>query len=395
MTDQDLTDRNVTDWNSADRNLTDKNLTNRDLIDQEWCLDTPAVCVDLDILDANLRKTAERAKAAGVKLRPHVKTHKSVWIAKEQLRYGASGITVAKLGEAEVMVHAGIDDVLVAFPIVGAHKLKRLKALLEKARIIVSVDHVDAARGLSDLGVSIGKPVPLYVDVNSGLNRCGREPGEASAELVLEISRLPGVEVIGLMTHAGHAYGKTSDDACREVAREEAESLLITREALLKKGFGPLEISVGSTPTSKFVREFPGITEMRPGAYVFGDVSQLVTKTIGVEDCAMRIYATVVSKPRPGTVIIDAGSKTLANDTNANRPGFGFLPAFPDAVIERLNEEHGIIRMADDHLVNIGDRVEIIPNHCCTVTNLRDELVGMRGGKAERIIPVDARGKIK
>lgn len=360
----------------------------------EW--DTPAVCVDLNILDSNLKKTADRAKAAKVKLRPHIKTHKSAWIAEEQLRYGAAGIAVAKLSEAEALLDAGakIDDILIAYPIVGAAKLQRLAVLMDRAHITVSVDHIDSAKGISDLGVLLGRSIPLYIDINSGLHRCGREPGEASADLVVDISRLPGVTVTGLMTHAGHVYGKGTDEECLQTAREEAASLLSTYKVLEARGFGPLEISVGSTPTSKFVQELPGVTEMRPGAYVFGDVSQIVTNTIGIEDCAMRIYATVVSTPRPGTAIIDAGSKTLTTDANPLRPGYGLLPAHPDAVIERLSEEHGILRIGENSSLKIGDLVEIIPNHCCTVTNLRDELLGLRNGVLERIIPVDARGKI-
>lgn len=360
----------------------------------DW-LDTPAVCVDLDLMDANLQRMAAKSKKSGVKLRPHIKTHKSIWIAQEQLRYGAVGITTAKLSEAEVMVQAdvGINDILIAFPIVGPLKLKRLGNLLEKARIIVSVDHVESARGISELGLSLGRTISLYVDVNSGMNRCGKEPGKASAELVLEISNLPCVEIVGIMTHAGHSYGMTSDEACLKIAKQEAESLLSTQEILRQEGFGPLEISVGSTPTSKFIEQFSGVTEMRPGAYVYGDISQIVTKTINPEQCAMRIYATVVSKPRSGIIIIDAGSKTLTTDSNPHHEGFGFLPELPDVIIERLSEEHGILRVKDDRCLSIGDRVEIIPNHCCTVTNLRDELIGLRKGKFERVITVDARGK--
>ena len=358
-------------------------------------IETPMVTIDLDILDSNLRAMAGRAAAAGVKLRPHAKTHKSVWIAKEQLRYGAAGITVAKLGEAEVMAEAGIRDILVAFPIVGETKLMRLARLLQKADITVSVDHPDAARGLSELGESLGRPIPIYVDVNSGLNRCGREPGGPSAELVQELAGMPGIKVTGLMTHAGHAYGSRTEEEALAVARQEADALLSTYEVLRARGFGPLEISVGSTPTAKFAGALQGVTEMRPGAYVYNDVSQWMTHTATLNDCAMRIYATVVSLPRPNTAIIDAGSKTLTSDSIADRPGYGLIPARPDIVIERLSEEHGILRVPDDCELRIGDVVEIVPNHCCTVANLHDGLLGMRGGRAERVIAVDARGRVR
>lgn len=357
-------------------------------------LDTPAIVIDLDALDANLRRTAERARASGVKLRPHTKTHKSVWIAKKQIEYGAVGITVAKLGEAEVMAAAGIDDILVAYPIVGTKKLQRLGKLMENARITVSTDNYEVARGLSEYGLSIGKRIPLYVDVNTGLNRLGKEPGEETAELVATIATLPGIEVTGLMTHAGHVYGKTGDDACRSVARHEAESLVKTKELLAQRGIDIREVSVGSTPTSKFAGDVAGVTEMRPGAYVFGDVSQIITGTIEETQCAMRIYATVVGKPRPGTVVIDAGSKTLTTDSNPLRKGYGLLPDYPDVVIERLSEEHGIMQVPANVEFNIGDVVTIVPNHCCTVANLHDRLTGARDGRFEQYIQVDARGKI-
>lgn len=358
-------------------------------------LETPFVSVDLDILDANLRRTAELAAQAGVKLRPHVKTHKSVWIAREQLRYGAVGITVAKLGEAEVMADGGIEDILIAYPIVGRAKLERLAKLLERVRVTASTDSVEVALGLSELGARIGRRIPLYVDVNTGLNRCGKEPGEESAELALRIAELPNVEVRGLMTHAGHVYGKAKAADCLEVAQAEAEGLVSTQAILRERGLVVPEISVGSTPTSKYVGELGGVTEMRPGAYVFGDCSQLYTGLIPLEECAMRIYATVVSTPRPGTAIIDAGSKTLTTDMNPHRKGFGYLPDHPDAYIERLSEEHGILQLPEGVRLQIGDIVSIVPNHCCTVANLHDQLAGTRGGRLERPLTVDARGQIR
>ncbi|MDI4645821.1 alanine racemase [Cohnella hashimotonis] len=356
-------------------------------------LDTPAVAVDLDRLERNLRQTSELASAAGVKLRPHIKTHKSAWIAKRQLELGACGITVAKLGEAEAMAAAGIADILIAYPIVGAAKLQRLAALTKVARITVGIDSFEAAAGLSALGQSLDVRIPLYLDVNSGLNRCGREPGAASAELGAKIAALPGVWLAGLMTHAGHVYGKASREECREIAQAEAQALLTTQACLRVYGVDVREISAGSTPTSKFAAELAGITEIRPGAYVFGDGSQLYPGIIGEEECAMRIYATVVSAPRPDTIIIDAGSKTLTTDTSPHRPGYGYLPNYPEAVIERLSEEHGIVRVPDDCPLRIGDTVAVIPNHCCTVTNLHDRLIGVRKGRIERMIQVDARGR--
>ncbi|WP_284639271.1 alanine racemase [Paenibacillus silviterrae] len=359
-------------------------------------IETPAIVIDLDVLDANLRRTAELAAKAGVRLRPHTKTHKSVQLAKEQLAYGASGITVAKLGEAEVMAEAGIQDILIAFPIVGRSKLMRLGRLLQLCQISVSVDSYEAAKELSQLGEYLKQRIPLYLDVNSGLNRCGKEAGEETAELALQIAKLQGIRLATLMTHAGHAYAKSSTTDILDVARSEAEALLESQRVLRKKGIEVAELSVGSTPTSKFVGELAGsgITEMRPGAYIFGDGSQLYTGLIGEDECAMRIYATVVSTPRQGTAIIDAGSKTLTNDTSIHRRGFGLIPETPEIYVERLSEEHGILSVPEGVSLRIGDVVSIIPNHCCTVANLHDQLIGVRKGQVERLITVDARGKI-
>ncbi|MDD9270474.1 alanine racemase [Paenibacillus sp. GCM10023248] len=359
-------------------------------------LETPAVLIELDVLERNIKLTAELAKQAGVKLRPHFKTHKNVWIARQQMDYGACGLTVAKLGEAEVLADAGIENILVAFPIVGEAKLARLRALIERGiKITVSADHADVARGISRLGESLQRRIPLYIDVNTGLNRCGGEPGEETANVVRQIAEMPGVEVRGLMTHGGHAYGKKSLSELRQTASDEVGGLVLTKQLLAKSGIHIPDISVGSTPTSKFIAEQTGATETRPGAYVFGDIAQLAIGSITMDDLAMSILATVVAAPRPGTIIIDAGSKTFSSDTNPHRPGYGFLRNDPSVFIERLSEEHGIVAVPEGARFAIGDRLEFIPNHCCTVTNLHNTLQGVRHGKVERPITVDARGRIQ
>lgn len=358
-------------------------------------LDTPSLLVDLDVLDRNLRHTAELARRAGVKLRPHFKTHKSVWIAQQQMRYGACGMTVAKLGEAEVLAEAGITDILVAFPIVGEAKLSRLAKLMEKADVIVSTDNAQVAQGLSDLGRSIGKTVSLYIDVNTGLNRCGKEPGEETAALVQEIARLPHVRVTGLMTHGGFAYGLEGPEQIREAAEVEAEGLVRTKRMLEERGIDIAEISVGSTPTSKFIGVIEGVTEIRPGAYVFGDISQLAIGAIEQEECALHVLATVVGLPRDRTAIIDAGSKTFSSDANKHRPGFGVWRDNPAVYVERFSEEHGIVHVPEGVKLDIGDRLLFIPNHCCTAVNLHDKLQGVRGDKVDRIVSVDARGHVR
>ena len=357
-------------------------------------LETPAVLVDLDILEKNLKHTADLARNAGVKLRPHCKTHKSVWLAKKQLEYGACGITVAKLSEAEVMVDGGITNILVAYPIVGKAKLERLSKLMKRADIIVSSDSVEVGQGLSDLGMELGKKVKLYVDVNSGLQRCGLEPGEETAELVKKLVKLPGIEVVGLMTHGGFSYDYKGEESLRAAAHREANAVLKSQKVLVEAGIEIKEISVGSTPTSKFIGEMVGVTEVRPGAYVYGADQQLSTGIITEDECAMHVLTTVVSAPRIGSVIVDAGSKTFCSDGCPHREGYGMMKDDHSVYIHELCEEHGIVKVPAEKKFKIGDRLLFLPNHCCATTNMHEELYGVRNGMVERIIKVDARGKV-
>lgn len=355
-------------------------------------IDTPAVLIDLDKLDRNLKSMADKMNRANVNLRPHIKTHKSQYIAHEQLKHGAVGITVASLGEAEVMHEAGIDDILIAYPIVGDLKLERLRKLMETCNVTISLDSIEVAKELSQLGEKINKNILLYVDVDTGLNRCGKSPGEETKKLVQEIDELPYVDVIGIMTHAGHAYSKKSLPEVKEVAKQEAEDLVNTKKLLAWED-KDLIVSVGSTPTAHFIEDQVGVAEARPGAYVFGDRSQLYLGLIERNQCAMTILATVVSTPRKGTAIIDAGSKTFSSDINDKFLGYGEWTENPDVYLERLSEEHGILHLPEGVNLKIGQKITIIPNHCCAVTNLHNQLYGIRNGKIERMINVDARGK--
>jgi D-serine deaminase-like pyridoxal phosphate-dependent protein len=357
-------------------------------------LDTPVALVDLAVLERNVEAMGERVRRAGVRLRPHIKTHKSTWIARLQVAGGASGVTVAKLGEAEVMANAGIDDILIAFPLVGRAKLERLRRLAERVNVIVALDDPDVAVGLGEVGRALGRPLEVYVDVDSGLHRTGRAPGAASAELALEVAKVPGLRVRGLMTHAGQSYGARGA-AVEQVAVDEARALADTAAALAEAGLSGLELSVGSTPTAFFCRAAraaaPSLSEIRPGTYAFNDVNQVTIGVAEEADCALTILATVVGRQAPDRMIVDAGSKTLGGEAGV-RPGHGRMKGDPTVQIERLSEEHGWCRVPPESSWKVGDRLEIIPNHACLVPNLVGELVGVRGGRAERAIPVEARG---
>lgn len=354
--------------------------------------DTPFVAVDLERLDANIGRMAKLAREAKVKLRPHTKTHKSPFIAHLQLQAGAEGITVAKLGEAEAMADAGIDDILIAYPIVGRAKLERFGRLLQRVSLTVALDDIAVAEGINEVGKKLERRVPVYVDVDTGLQRMGRTP-QASVSTVRQIAKLSHIEVRGLMSHTGHAYAKTLAQDIEAIAVRDAQMLYETRIALLAQGLDVREISVGATATARFIRNIPHATEMRPGMYVFNDRTVMGAGGATLDECAVAVVATVVARPENNRIIIDAGSKTLSNDRYGHGEGFGLIVGYPELRLDKLSEEHGAIAVSADCDLKIGDVVQIVPNHICPVINLADQLFGFREGRLERIIEVSARGK--
>jgi D-serine deaminase-like pyridoxal phosphate-dependent protein len=359
-------------------------------------LDTPALVVDLDVLAANISAMAAVAREAGVRLRPHTKTHKCPEIARMQVDAGAAGITVAKLGEAEVMADAGFDDLLVAYPIVGEAKLARLRSLRERARVQVSLDSTAVADGVGSVGTP-ADPVEVLVEVDSGHHRMGRPPGQPTAALVAEVARVPGLEVVGLLSHAGHAYQARPGDL-QTLARREADDLEATAEACARAGVEIREISVGSSPTARAVAGAAGVTESRPGAYVFNDVQQMRLGVAVEADCAARVLTTVVSLPWEDRFVIDAGSKSLSQDGTDGPPlpGRGVLAGREDLVLDFLTEEHGVGHiLAGGGGLEVGDRLEVIPLHVCSCVNLFDSAAGVRDGRVERELAIAGRGKVR
>ena len=360
-------------------------------------LDTPSLVFDLDVVERNLAEMAEVARTAGVRLRPHTKTHKSPLIARMQLDAGASGITVAKLGEAEVMVDAGIDDVLIAFPLVGGSKLARLRALMERAQIRTTTDSVEVAEGLGQVGRDLGRDVEVLVEVDTGLHRVGRAPGAPTVELVQQVTRVPGVEVIGLLTHAGHAYRSADADELRAVAEREALDLVETAAMCAAAGIELREISVGSTPTARIGARVPGVTEIRPGTYVFNDVQQMRLGVATLATCAIRVLATVVAHPAPDRFVLDAGTKAFTSDGGDGPPypGRGVIAGRPELRLDFMNEEHTVGSRTGDDDVRIGDRLQVVPLHACSCVNMFDVAYGVREGVVEREIAIEARGRMR
>ena len=364
-------------------------------------LPTPQVLIDRARLMRNIDRAQALASAAGVRLRPHAKTHKSPTIARWQLERGAVGICCAKLGEAEVFVDAGIRDIRLPYPVQPAHA-PRLLALADRAAISIIVDHLDVARGWSDAMQAAGRTLDVLVKVDVGFHRCGIDPEGDPLTFIDSIASMKGLRLRGLLSHAGHGYQATSEDELCAVAQREAETLTSVRERALGVGIPLDEISVGATPTLRFSARQRGLTELRPGNYVYFDRTQVALGSASLDDCALTVLATVVST-HPGRLILDAGSKTLTNDAArgiAAAPGYGTVlnpdGSVDDSLqIERLSEEHAIVRVIGRACWKPGDRLRVLPNHACTVSNLVDVVRLVDGDRVVDTLPVAARGRIQ
>jgi D-serine deaminase-like pyridoxal phosphate-dependent protein len=366
------------------------------IVASDQALDTPLIAVDLDLLERNIAEMAALAADHGVSLRPHAKTHKSPHVARMQIEAGAVGLTCAKLGEAEVLVdQGGVTDILIAYPIVGEIKIRRLISLLDRTRIVVAVDTHEAAAALSQAISANGRTLDIYLEVNTGQDRAGARAGQEAADMAAAIFRLPGLRLAGIMTHEGHA-GFSAPEEIATIAENAGKALVDTAERIRSEGIEVENVSVGSTPASWFTPRVAGITEMRPGTYVFNDNNAFRHGRIGPDRCAARVVSTVVSRPAPDRAIIDAGSKALALDPSPSHPGHGYIVGHRGATIARLSEEHGVVTLPDGETgFDVGDRFEIIPNHICPAVNLTDELVVVRDGHVVDRWPVAARGKVR
>lgn len=351
-------------------------------------LETPVAVRDDDAMERNLAVMAGLAAAAGVTLRPHGKTHKSAAVARRQLQHGAVGLTVATLQEAEVFAAAGVDDLLIAHPPVGAAKLARLAHLAARVRrLAVAVD---------DLGVARTVPAGIDVlwEVDTGLHRVGTPVGEATVEAVKRLVQEIGPERFrGLLTHGGHAYRAAGEEERRAAAADESGGLIATAEALRREGVQVREVSVGSSPTAGYTGAFPGVTEIRPGTYVYGDAGQVTLGSHLLADCALAVVATVISAPAPGRCVLDCGSKSLSADRLVPRlEGYGLILGHPELTLARLSEEHGVVTAAGATGLAVGDRVAVVPAHACTTVNLHQFLLTFDAAGKVAWDPVAARG---
>ena len=304
-------------------------------------LDTPCLLIDLDILAANVARMAALARRSRVALRPHAKTHKSARIARMQLEAGATGICVATVGEAEVMRAAGIADILIAYNIVGDAKLARLLPLCADGGITLTADSLEVAEGYSRMAAAAGRTLPVLLEIDSGMHRTGVEP-QLAGQLGGKIAGLSGIEVIGILTHAGHAHDVMAQPEIAAVARHEAAAMTQARDELDRQGIPVQVVSAGSTITAPYLSSDDGITEIRPGTYVFNDLRTLEMYACTPDQIAATILATVVSVG-PDRVVLDSGNKTLTM-TATEQHGFGMIKNHPLSNFVRLSEEHGVAR---------------------------------------------------
>ena len=379
-------------------------------------LDTPAVLVNMDKLEANIREMSQLAAEAGVRLRPHIKVHESALIAKMQIEAGACGVEVGTMAQAEAMAEAGLDDIIVAHPVYGHHKLEILKRLLNKPglKIAVVLDMIEQAEGVSQVGQAIGRKVPvlLKLDTNSALGgfpRFGVAPGEPALNMAKKLCRLPGIEFIGLYGHA--IVGDKTPEGVDKMTFGTASLMTETAKMLRKEGITVEHVSMGASntfrDTCRYIKEgkFPEITELHPGNRVIGDIMYMLDLGNTREACAVTVLTTVVSTARSNMAIIDAGYKTFGKDSLIadretpgffwkGKPSFGPIQGRPDLWLGAIGAETGYIYYKDPNKkLSLGERLEIVPNNATLVINIHDQLYGVRNGVVEKVIPVTGRGR--
>ena len=356
-------------------------------------LETPNLVVDLDVLERNLDEMADLTRAAGVELLPHAKTHRIPEIGRLQVDRGADGLCVAKLGEAEAFAAAGVTRMTVAYPVVGRDKAVRARRLADRVDLTLGVDSVEGARFLGEVFAADGRLVDLVLIVDSGLGRVGVQPAEAAAA-ARAIDAVPGVQVVGVMTHEGSVYA-AADRADLVTRSKAAAALMVGAAESIRSAGVPLKtVSLGASASARVAAGEPGVTQIRPGIYAFNDLGQVALGNATARTCAVRVLATVVSHPDPYRACVDAGSKSLSQDGlpaaahAAEYAGHGLLVGLPGWRIDRLSEEHGWLRWrgpGDPTPLTIGQRVQIIPNHVCTVFSSLNEATAIRGGEVEAV----------
>lgn len=347
---------------------------------------TPAVAIDLDRVERNIAMLQERCDAAGLANRPHIKTHKSPFLAKLQVAAGAKGITCQKLGEAEIMAEAGIDDILITYNVMGEATLERLSALLAKGtKLTIAADNPLSIEGLAEAAARAGVRLSVAIECDTGRERAGVASVAEAVQLACLIASKPSLEFAGFMLYPPEdKWGQTQtffDEALQGVRAHGLDAALV---------------STGGTPNLVNIGKLKGATEHRAGTFIFNDRMMLACGAAKAENVALNVIARVVSRGGAERGIVDAGSKTLTSDSGGGLDGFGLILEHPEARIARFAEEHGFLDLSRcNHRPNVGDVVRIIPNHVCVVVNMVDELIAVRGDEIVGTIPVAARGRLR
>lgn len=363
-------------------------------------LDTPVLLVDLDRMERNIARMQALADENEIKLRPHIKTHKVPAIAQLQLDAGAKGIACAKIAEAEVFADAGFDDIVVAYPVFGAQKWRRLAELAKRARIGVNVDSLEAVHGTGAAATEAGVTVGIWVDLDTGLHRGGVDHRdlEQIKRVAGAAASTAGTELVGLTTHRQIFFAEMADMTPVQAGRDEVQVLVEIADQLGRAGLEVGEISAGGSIVYAGAASAPGITELRAGTYVFCDLMELGLGVATWEQLALTILCTVVSIRQPSGATVDGGSKTFSGDRGLVGSPVAGLEGLAKAVdrdihLDRLTEEHGMAVLGEGESVRLGDKIRFYPTHACTAVNLSDQLIGYRGDTVEVVWPVLARGK--
>jgi D-serine deaminase-like pyridoxal phosphate-dependent protein len=355
-------------------------------------LETPVPIVDMDRLAFNLDRMAAYASLHGLRLRPHVKTHKSPRIAAEQLRLGAIGMTCATLREAEVMAEV-CDDILVAYPPVGAARLERLARLPRDVRVTVAADDAHALDALNVAARLGQRQFDVLVEADLGMHRVGVSSPERAVAIAQHIDRASALNFAGMLFYPGHIREAVGEQGAPLTQLGADIARYVT--ALGAAGLPPRVVSGGSTPAAWRMHEVPLVNEVRPGTYAYNDRTTAMIGACDWDDCALTVLATVVSVAVPGQAVIDAGTKALGREPlRAEGDGYGALLDHPEVVVSRMSEEHGILDLSKTTWrPRLGDQVRVVPNHVCIVVHLFDEIIGVRGHAVETRWPVEARGR--
>jgi D-serine deaminase-like pyridoxal phosphate-dependent protein len=358
-------------------------------------IDTPALVLDMEIAERNIARMSEYFRGKKAHLRPHVKVHKSPFLAHKQIAAGAHGITCAKVSEAVVMANSGIDDILIANEIVGVDKLKRLASLAKRCRIEVLVDNLDVAKEMSRIASEAGSKIGVLVELNLGANldgildRCGVSPGRSAVGLVHDVAKLSHLEFMGLMGYEGSLRKFTEPDSRANIVGKALGLLVETKDMVEDSGIAVGEVSCGGTFSYKLASEVNGVTEIQAGSYVFMDTTY---QKYGVDlDFALSVLTRVVSKPRPDKFIVDAGLKSISAEH-----GLPPIKGRVDIECVALNAEHGHYKLHESSSSpSTGDNLEMLPTHVDTTVCLHDNYTVVRRGEVDGLLKIEGRGKLQ